>query len=125
MTIADSDIFNIMGIAMLLGFLTAKIATRKGGGFLKWFLAGALFGVVALPLAVLKGRRVSIPEVFKKCPQCSRELTASTLVCEHCDYNFLSMTTRHPRLMPPSERPQRPSGDLKQSHHAAIHLAIS
>jgi hypothetical protein len=125
MTFADSDIFNIIAIAMLLGFLTARIASRKGGGFFKWFLAGALFAVVALPVAVLKGRRVSMPEVFKKCPQCSHELTASTLLCEHCDYNFLSMTTKHPRLMPPSEKLERASGDLKQSHYAGVRLAIN
>ena len=40
---------------------------------------------------------------FKTCPNCDDQLPLSTLVCEACDYNFLSGTfgPRHKLLPPP------------------------
>ena len=52
------------------------------------------------------------PDVFttalvKPCPQCAEQLPLSTLVCNNCDYNFLSMSVglRHKLLPAPDAAP--------------------
>lgn len=47
-----------------------------------------------------KGRRID-PLNFKNCPKCAEQLPLSTLVCDACDYNFLSGSSQSRyRLLP-------------------------
>src|SRR6266487_3405461 len=95
MTVEDLDIVHFSTIALTLGLLTARIASKKDGSFFKWFVAGAIFGIIAL----------------KTCPNCAEQLPLAALVCGTCDYNFLSMTVgyRHKLLPPPNESPAQES----------------
>jgi hypothetical protein len=94
---------SIMGLT--LAFLTGAIANHKGGSFFKWFVAGALLGIIALPIAIFKRKQVFRPEL-KQCPKCAEQIPIHALVCDGCDYNFLSMMVgyRHTPVPPPSER---------------------
>jgi ribosomal protein L40E len=73
-----------------------------------------LFFAITLPFALLIvgiARRSHNP--FKKhyvltektCPKCAEQLPISALLCEACDYNFLSMSVVHRHKLLPA--PQR------------------
>lgn len=87
----DPDIFHFLALALTLAFLTARIASKKDGSFFKWFVAGALLGVIALPVAIFKRRRGFL-SALKKCPKCDEQLPLGALVCTACDYNFITRT---------------------------------
>ena len=95
------SIFRLLTIALTLAFLTAGIAHNKGGSFLRWFLAGALVGIIALPIAIFKREKVVGPGQ-KQCPKCAGQLPMQAVVCDGCDYNFLSMRAgNRNKPMPP------------------------
>jgi Uncharacterised protein family UPF0547 len=89
----DADILHFLAIALILAFLTATIASRKDGSFFKWFVAGAFLGVIALPVAIFK--RQHVLSILKKCPKCAEQLPVSALVCDACEYNFISRIVGH------------------------------
>jgi Uncharacterised protein family UPF0547 len=91
---AGSHIFHFLAIALTLAFLTARIASKKDGSFFKWFVAGALLGIIALPVAIFKRQHVVL-SALKKCPKCAEQLPLSTLICDACDYNFISRVVGH------------------------------
>jgi hypothetical protein len=70
-------------IALIVAFLTARIASKKDRAIFK---------------------RQHFP-TLKKCPNCAEQLPLPTLVCDACDYNFLSRIVghRHKLLPSPSE----------------------
>jgi hypothetical protein len=105
MSIASANIIYLSAIALILAYFTAKIASRKGGSYFKWFLAGACLGIVALPLAIIKRQPAELP-IFKKCPKCAEQLPISSLVCDGCEYNFLSgMVGTRLKLLPSPDEP--------------------
>jgi|SRR4030095_13407581 hypothetical protein len=71
------DFFLFSGIALALAFLMARFAKQKGSSFKKH-------------------------DVLKKCPKCAEQLPLPTLVCDTCDYNFLSGTVGHRHKLLPS-----------------------
>jgi uncharacterized membrane protein len=89
-----SDILHFLAMALTLAFLTARIASMKDGSFFKWFVAGALLGIIALPVAIFKRHHVVL-SALKKCPKCAEQLPLSALICDACDYNFLSRIVGH------------------------------
>ncbi|MGH7797099.1 MAG: hypothetical protein ACREQ2_19730 [Candidatus Binatia bacterium] len=97
----DANILYFSAIAVTLGLLTAKIASKKDGGFFKWFIAGAFLGIIALPVAIFKKQHVPLT-ALKKCPKCDDQLPLPALVCDACDYNFISGIAGHRRQMLPS-----------------------
>jgi hypothetical protein len=94
------DILHFSAIVLTLALLTARIASKKDGSFLKWFVAGAFLGIIALPLAIVKRQHVALT-ALKKCPKCDEQLPLSALVCDVCDYNFISRMVGHPHKLPP------------------------
>jgi uncharacterized membrane protein len=89
----DAEILHFLAIALLLAFLTARIASRKDGSFFTWFVAGAFLGIIALPVAIFK--RQHVLSALKKCPKCAEQLPVSALVCDACEYNFISRIVGH------------------------------
>jgi hypothetical protein len=83
-------VFRFLAPAAALAVLTAGIARNKGGSFLKWFFAGALVGVIALPMAIFKRKKITYPGQ-KQCPNCAQKLPIQAVLCDACDFNFLSM----------------------------------
>jgi ribosomal protein L40E len=75
----NSDILHYILIVLIFALLIVRM-TRKEGGQRKGF-------------AIL---------AFKKCPQCTAQLPLSALVCDDCDYNFLSSSILRHKLLPAS-----------------------
>ena len=76
----NSDILHYILLVLIFALLTVRM-TRKEGGQKKDF-------------AIL---------AFNKCPQCTVQLPLSALVCDDCDYNFLSSSILRHKLLPASE----------------------
>jgi hypothetical protein len=76
------NFFLFSGIALTFALLMARIARQKDSLF----------------------KRHRVP-ALKKCPKCAEQLPMTALVCEACDYNFLSRTVSHRRklLLSPSD----------------------
>jgi hypothetical protein len=91
--------------AITLAFVTANIASKKEGSYFKWFVAGALIGIIALPMAIRKKRPDIDPPPSKQCPKCAEQHPLSTLICESCDYNFLSGMVGHRHKLLPHYEP--------------------
>lgn len=73
--------------------LAIRIATKKNDGPLRGFFARAF-------KSGDKGEYLA-HSALKTCPKCALQLPLSTLVCDTCDFNFLSgcVGTRH-KLLP-------------------------
>jgi hypothetical protein len=79
----------LISSAAILGLITAKIASDKGGSFLLWFIGGALLGIITLPLAIFLSREsISGRVETKKCPQCAELVKPEALICRFCRYEF-------------------------------------
>ena len=83
-------------IALTVVILAVKIASKRDPGFFQGFLAAAAF----------KGARAKrqdlVLSALKTCPKCAEQLPLSTLVCDTCDYNFLSRTVGHRHKLLPA-----------------------
>jgi len=94
------NILHFSAIALILVFLTIRIARKTHGRFFQSFAksdpmdnsaAGRFF------------ERHHVPPL-KKCPHCAEQLQLSALICDACDYNFLSgMAGRGQKLLPSPE----------------------
>ena len=126
MRVKRLSIFGLLIMVLTLAFLTAGIANHKGGSFFKWFLAGALVGIIALPITIFKRKETAL-RAQKHCPKCAKQLPIQALVCDACDYNFLSMMVgcQVKPAPPPREQPaqlsRRPKDPLVQ--RASNHFA--
>lgn len=92
------NILHFSAIALILVFLTARIAKKKYGSFFKSFIAES-----TLTNNCAFGRFFERPHILalKKCPNCAEQLPLSALICDACDYNFLSrMVGRGQKLLP-------------------------
>src|SRR6266496_3122282 len=67
-------------IAVIVAFLTARIASKKDR-------------------AIFKRQHVL---TLKKCSKCAEQLPLSALVCDACDYNFLSRMVGHRHKLLPT-----------------------
>jgi hypothetical protein len=77
--IAERFNFLLSKIERTLAFFTASIASQRD--------------------RPLKRQHVL---TLKKCPKCAEQLPISALVCDSCDYNFLSRTVGHRHKLLPS-----------------------
>jgi hypothetical protein len=83
-------------IILIGGLLTAGLLKKYGGLF-----KGRNLGIHGDPDRVFEKQRLLI---LKKCPNCAEELSLSALICDGCDYNFLSgMIGRGQKLLPTPE----------------------
>ncbi len=93
-----SNILHYAAMILILAFLAARVANKRDGSF-KSLLAARIKRIV--------GRQhVELPTLkLKKCPECDEQVPLSALICEACDYNFLSRAVahRHKLLPAPSE----------------------
>ena len=81
------------GIALTVIILATSIASRKDDRPFQKLFSRALKNAA-------KSEHLA-HSALKTCPKCALQLPLSTLVCETCDYNFLSgsVGTRH-KLLP-------------------------
>lgn len=97
----DINLLHISAIAMIVAFLTAKRTKREEGGFLKSLLPKIMFANDRDADRMFERQHI---QALKKCPNCTEELPLSVLICEACDYNFLSgMVGLGHKLLPSPE----------------------
>lgn len=89
-----SDLLFYLAMAATLAVLVARTLRSEGGAhrffanpFKKSFARKHEFAILA----------------FKKCPQCAEQIPVSTLVCDHCDHNFLAGSVLRHKLLPAPE----------------------
>jgi hypothetical protein len=101
MIAGDLNILHFSAIALILVFLTVRITKKKYGSFFKSFMARS--DPMDNSPAGRFFERQHIP-ALKKCPHCAEQLQLSALICDACDYNFLSgMVGRGQKLLPSPE----------------------
>lgn len=102
--IAESlDILYFSAIALILVLLTARIAKKKDGNFFKSSIAGSTPRNNGTTGRIFKKQHIS---ALKNCPKCADQLPLSALICDACDYNFLSGMVGHRDKLLPSPEPQ-------------------
>ena len=76
---------------LICGIICAIIASNKGHGFGLWFLIGALFGPLAILVAIAKSNaseKIEAKELANgnsiKCPSCAETVKSAALICKHC-----------------------------------------
>jgi hypothetical protein len=98
-----SNILHFAVIALILVFVTAGRAKRKDGGFFQSLLARCRFSKDGAADRMFERHHI---QPLKKCPNCTEQWPLSVLICEACDYNFLSGMVGHGHRMLPSPEPQ-------------------
>jgi hypothetical protein len=99
----ESNILHFAAIALILVFLAIRRAKGKDGSFFKSFLAGRTLTKDSTTDRMFEMHHI---QAMKKCPNCSEQLPLSALICEPCDYNFLSGMVGHGHKLLPSPEPR-------------------
>lgn len=92
----------VLILAILLGLIPAAIARNKGRSFVGWWIFGALLLIVALPAALLVGRReegldrMQSAEGRTRCPHCAEWIRREARVCKHCGRDVEPQSARLP-----------------------------
>jgi hypothetical protein len=96
------DILHFSAIALILVLLTARIVKRKHGGFFKSFRARSTSTNNCASDRFFERKRIP---ALKTCPNCAEQLSLSALICDACDYNFLSARPGRGQKLLPSPEP--------------------
>lgn len=97
-------------LAGVLGLIPAVIASNKGHSFLGWWFGGALFFIVALPMAImLKPDAANLTKrgEARKCPYCAELIKPEARVCRYCGRDLPPVPVT---LRPQKERMTVPLG---------------
>jgi hypothetical protein len=81
------DILHFFAPAIILMLFIANIGNRRHSGVFKALMNGSAFSNDCAVDRMFE--KYHIP-ASKKCPNCAEHLPLSGLICEACDYNFLS-----------------------------------
>src|SRR4030095_11135655 len=95
--IDDYGIFQVAGIALIIALLVGRMASKKASTFFKPRTS-------KVKTAIVRKHQTGL-SATKKGPTCADNLPISTLVCDACEYNFLSGTVglRNKVLPSPAE----------------------
>jgi hypothetical protein len=102
------DVLQFSAPAIILMFFIARIGNRKPGGFFRALVAGSAVSDDCAADRMFEKHHIP---ASKKCPNCAEQLPLSGVICEACDYNFLSgMVGYGNKLLPsPQSLPLRMS----------------
>jgi hypothetical protein len=90
----------IILLAACLGLVTAAIAHKKGHNPFTWWLAGSLFFIIALPLAIILEPKQDVVDErklrrgMKQCPDCAELVKQDALICRFCRHEFRTVIER-------------------------------
>lgn len=78
-------------IMIIIGVITAMVASNKGRDGLSWFFVGLLFGPLGLIISLVVSSNDEVIEqtlissgASKKCPYCAELVKKEALICKHC-----------------------------------------
>ena len=77
-------------ISILLGLMTAIIASNKGYGFLRWWFRGTVFAPFALLYAIFMKKNTDSPQRNQsaknliQCPNCKERVEMDAERCRFC-----------------------------------------
>ena len=99
----DYGLIQVAGIALIVALLVGRMSSRRASSFFKPRMSKVR---KAIPTHLFKKKQAAL-SATKKCPNCTDSLPISALVCEACEYNFLSGTVgfRSKMLPPPDATP--------------------
>ena len=101
--IDDYGILQVAGIALIIALLVGRMGSKKASAFFKPRTSKVK---KALPAAIFRKHQAAL-SATKKCPNCAGNLPISTLVCDACEYNFLSGTVGlRNKLLPSPDEPE-------------------
>jgi hypothetical protein len=101
MTAGSLDVFYLSAIVLIVAFLTARLMEKKHRSFFKSFCARSSLKNTGVVDRFFENNHIA---TLKKCPNCPERLPLSALICDACDYNFLSgMVARGQRMLPSPE----------------------
>jgi hypothetical protein len=95
----DLNILQFSAIALIIVFLMARIAKRKYDSFCKSSIVESALTNNFVANRLFASQRIAAQ---KNCPNCAEQLPLSALLCEGCDYNFLSRMVGSKHKMLPS-----------------------
>jgi len=99
----ESNILHFAAMSLILVILTARITKRNYRSFFNLFLAGRSF---TNDHATDRMFEMGHIQALKKCPNCSEQQPLSALICQPCDYNFLSGMVGHGHKLLASPEPR-------------------
>jgi len=108
--------------ALILGFIPATIASKKGRDFMTWYIYGFLLFIVALPhsLIISKTEDQKLKDASASgrvpCPFCKELIHIDAVVCPHCQRDLpADFKEKAMASCAPPEEPQRkkPSASMK------------
>ena len=99
MITGDSNILQFSAIALILVFLMARMAKKKYGSSFRSSMPESAITNNFVADRLFASQRIAAQ---KNCPNCAEQLPLSALLCEGCDYNFLSRMVGSKHKMLPS-----------------------
>jgi hypothetical protein len=106
MATENLEFVHFAAAAIVLIVLISRIGNRKPGGVFKALINGRVFSKDCAADRMFEKQQIV---ASKKCPNCAEPLPLSAIICEACDYNFLSgMVGYSNRLLAaPEPRPRQ------------------
>ena len=98
----DSNTFYCFAIILIMAFLMARIGKKKFRSYRNVSRAEKALTNATVSDRLFPSHRIPAE---KKCPNCAEHLPLSALICEACEYNFLSMTVGSKNKFLPSPEP--------------------